>query len=1347
MKKRRWIAFLLFFFCLSVAYAQDQGYLEVKGTIKVDRENLENAKINIYLNGNKEKVYTTNDRGKFEFNIDLNKEYDIVVSKQGYYSKILYINSKIPTADVGIWKYAFAMELIPEIEGFDASLLDEPIGKIRFYEKFGDFDYDEEYTLSIQKRYREMLRAYEKARREAYKKTVAKADDAFNNKDYDTAIELYNKAIDIDPYELYPDDQLYAIGKIIAEDEKNEEKYEENIAKADEYFNNKEYGDAQKYYERALNYKNEKYPKNQLASIKSILEGEEDALEEQRAKERAYNEAIAAGDRSFDIREYENALQKFKDASSIKPSEQYPKEKITELNRIIAELNKNKQNQAEIDKAYLEAIALADNKYEQKALNEALSNYKKASTIKPGETYPRTRINEINNLLAANQSMEQKYAGFVAAADEALSEKKYQEAKGNYQQALTIKPSESYPKQKIVEIDALLAQLEKQKLKDKEQAYLQLLAQADAQFNKNEYLTAKEFYNQALTINSQESYPKQRIAEIDNILEKQANKKRAYDLAIARADNQFNAENWEGAKVDYVAALEIFPDEQYPQSRLNEIENKLLSAKNAKEQRIAREKAYKAAISKGDSLLNLKNYLASKNAYNSALAIKADEVYPRTKINEIDGILAQQKAMDERYNGLVASADQLFINDQYERAKGDYLRASKLKPEEQHPKKRIAEIDQLLAKAKAEKEEREKIQAQYDELITQADNNFNTKEWQQAKMVYTQASVLKPNETYPKQRIVEIDNMLAKAAEKEEQYANAIESADALFANKSYGEAMAFYSSAIDIKPNESYPQQQLVKINDILAKQKEQEAAYENFIMLADAAFSSNELEKAKSQYQSALSIKPNKEHPRQRLAEIERQLEEKRKNLAEKERLEAQYKSLIAAADQYFNQKQYNQAKEAYQSASFIKPDEMYPKNKLDEIDQLLEAMANKQAAYENKINEGAALLNQQNYQGALSAYQAAAQIKPNEQLPREKINEIQTLLAANKKKQAQYDQFIASADKLFNQKSYSEAKPLYQQARSLMPNQNYPQEQLNKIEGFLAEKAKRDAEQKALMARYNQKIKEADAYFEAKNYIEALPAYMDAKGIKPDENYPDQQMARINQLIKQEQDKLEADFNNAIKMGDRHLSNKDWEKARQQYNLAQNLKPNDPLPPSKITELNNLIESEKQAAKQQAKIDADYNNYIDQADKAFNNNDYTSAMALYKNARNIKPAESYPKERIQLCEAKIQQQKALASAKEEERRQKELEDAQDSYGGDDFDYKGEERDRKFLNELAKKYPEGITVENYNKPNKKIKRVIVNYGGIAKEYIEVKYSYGTFYFRNGQNISRSIFYSETKE
>jgi hypothetical protein len=301
--------------------------------------------------------------------------------------------------------------------------------------------------------------------------------------------------------------------------------------------------------------------------------------------------------------------------------------------------------------------------------------------------------------------------------------------------------------------------------------------------------------------------------------------------------------------------------------------------------------------------------------------------------------------------------------------------------------------------------------------------------------------------------------------------------------------------------------------------------------------------------------------------------------------------------------------------------------------------------------------------------------------------------------------------------------------------------------KIDALIADAAKHEAELQQLMKAYNAKITEADKLFAAQNFNSALSVYMDAKMIKGDETYPDQQIAKINQITKANAAKLEADYSNAIKLGDQFKSTKSYAEAKQKYSLALGLKPNDAVAKAKIVEIENLIAMDKQASEKQAKIDADYNSFISQGDAAFKGKAYPAAISNYKNALTLKAAEKYPKDQIELCERRIKEDKALAAAEEDKRRKAELAASHGSFDKKDFDYIGEQRDNKFLNELSKQYPEGVTIENYDKPNKKIKRVIVNRSGIAKEYIEVTYSYGTYYFRNGQNISRAIFYSETRD
>lgn len=1225
MKKHLLTLLVLVFSLVNCAFSQkDQGYLEVKGTVKVDREGLSGAKINVYKNGTKDKVFNADDGGRFTLRLDLNSDYDLVFSKRGYFSKKLFFKTQVPPEDVGIWNYKFTIELIPEIEGFNASLFNEPIGKFEFNNRLGDFDYDEVYTSNMQKRIKALMTEYEKARREAFKKLIAQADDFFNNNDYDQAIEFYDKAVDLDPFDPYPDDQIFMIGKIIQKDQNAEKNYQKNIQLADQQFNEEYYGNAQKYYLRAVKYKNEKYPNDQLALIETLLNQEEND-----GGDKLYVQTLAAADRLFTSQQYLPALERYKEASGIKPNETYPKDRMAEINTILAQLENDKNSREQLEKEYNQAILLADSRFDAKDFTTARTHYLKATQVKPAETYPRIRLTEIENLLAAQQSNEEKYKQFIAVADASFTAGQYESAKNNYQLALDMKPAETYPANRIKEIDTLLMQLAQTRKQELDEAYKRALAAADAAFNRKAYDEAKNSYQQAMNLKKEEAYPQQKINEIEQQLALMANKKRAYDVAIARADNNYNIENWEQAKSDYQEAQAILSDEQYPRTRITEINNKLLAMKGAAEQRVAQQQA----------------------------------------------------------------------------------------------------------------------ESNYNELIAQADAQFQLQQWEQAKSLYQQAVVVIPEKIYPKQRITEIDNALALLAERNKRYNEAIQLADNKFTQKSYGEALASYNQAGQLKPDETYPKQKISEIQLLLDAQRRNQVAYDNYIKLADAAFSSNQLETARVNYQAALSVKGTETYPAQRIAEIDKMMAEQLAHKEAKAQLDAQYQSSLNTADKHFNLQQWQEAKNYYTQASGLKPGESYPKQRLDEIDMLLAAQQANQQVYEARLNEGAARFNQKNYKGALESYQQAAQIKPNETLPQQKIAELEGLMANAAQKQQQYQQWISQADNFFNQKTYNEALKLYQQASILIPEQAYPKNQITQINQLLADAASRDAAAQAQLKAYKAKIDEADLFFDAQRFDQAIASYSSAKNLKPDETYPDQQIEKINLLIQNASARLDKDFNQAILQGDQFRVQKSYEQAKQQYTKALNLKPQDPLPQSKLIELQNLIDEELLAAERQSKTDAEYANYLSRADKAYKVEDFSTALALYKSAQNVKPGETYPRNQILACERKIQELQASAIAAEEKRKQAELAAAKSTFKGKDFDYSGESRDQRFLSELSKQYPEGITVENYDKSNKKITRVIVNHEGIAKEYIKVIYSYGTFYFRNGQNISGTVFNSETKE
>lgn len=115
----------------------------------------------------------------------------------------------------------------------------------------------------------------------------------------------------------------------------------------------------------------------------------------------------------------------------------------------------------------------------------------------------------------------------------------------------------------------------------------------------------------------------------------------------------------------------------------------------------------------------------------------------------------------------------------------------------------------------------------YKEAIEQADAALTKENYKQAKTLYTKAADYKPEETYPKDKIKEINKILLK--QKASKYKAQVKNADNLFNKKSYDKAKASYGKASKLMPKEKYPKEMIQKINKILADIKKQKE-YENY-------------------------------------------------------------------------------------------------------------------------------------------------------------------------------------------------------------------------------------------------------------------------------------------------------------------------------------------------------------------------------------------------------------------------------------------------------------------------------------------------------------------------------------
>jgi len=131
---------------------------------------LAGAVITLLKNSVQSDKVNTSGNGKFKLTLEPDNDYVIVVSKEGHVSKRISFSTKnVPANKVGRGFPSFPIEvsIFEKIEGLDVSILDKPIGKIEYYKKGNNFDYDEAYTASIQARLQKLKEEMKVKRKEA----------------------------------------------------------------------------------------------------------------------------------------------------------------------------------------------------------------------------------------------------------------------------------------------------------------------------------------------------------------------------------------------------------------------------------------------------------------------------------------------------------------------------------------------------------------------------------------------------------------------------------------------------------------------------------------------------------------------------------------------------------------------------------------------------------------------------------------------------------------------------------------------------------------------------------------------------------------------------------------------------------------------------------------------------------------------------------------------------------------------------------------------------------------------------------------------------------------------------
>ena len=1241
----------LFILLLLISFQQvnAQFRLIMEMAVTDQGKKMAGAEIKVFKNGSLVEMVLTDGKGLADIPCDPNAIYTIEVGgNKGMIKKKIEINTNgvAPEVAKGDLFFPATVELFEKIEGMDVSILDKPIGKIKFNEDYG-FESDADYTKSVQRQLADLKKDFiskkeaDQAKKAAsmkqYAEAIKIADKAFSSEEWEKAAEQYRIAekINPDPLETYPSFQLAELKTKLIKIEADNKRYNEAIGKADAALASKDFEIAIAEYKRASGYKpNEAYPQTKIKEVQGQL------VNFAKVKQ-SYIAAVEKGDNSLKINDLTTAKVAFEEAAGLKPDESYPKNKLAQINDI---LSKQEAKKAEYDNS----IKAADEALAAKNYEAAKTSYQRASSFKPTEQYPKDQIGRVDALIARAVKLNQEYKAAVEKGDNTLTSKNYQEAKTAFETASKLRPSEAYPKEKIKEIIDFIAKNEAA-----EKEYKIKIDEADKAFAAKQYIDAKAAYTIAKTLKPADSYPIEKVSEIDGILANLSKVEENYKTTIAKGDAALSSKDMEGAKAAFNEALTLKSDEQYPKDKLAEIETIVLKNQKSEEE-------YKTAVQNGDDALADKNYDKAKEFFNTASGIKPQEAYPKNKIAEIEKTLAAVAEKENAYNEAIVEGDKAMTSKELEKAKASYSKASSLKPDEDYPKDQLAKIETQLV---ANKE----LETNYKSAITEGDNAFSSKEYEKAKSAYKKAGDLKTQEEYPTSKLVEIDAIITDLKGKEESYNAAIKKGDDALRSEDYEAARLVFEEALALK-DEEYPKG---KIKEIKAKIKAIAAAkaanekshtdYQSAISKGDQLGADSKFDEAISSYTQASQLKPDEAYPKEQIETVKTAKENAAKEAALAE-VQKQYDEKIATADKAFKSGDLEDARTSYQTAASLKVEESYPKEKIQSINATLSHVAETDQHYKDAIGAANKLMIEEKWEEAKVKYNEALTLKPDQEFPKEKIKEIDGRLAKlaveqeeirlqndkNAETEENFSAAIAEADKLFDAEKFEEAMPKYESALVIKEEQ-YPKDKIKEIGLKLSSRAEQEAAAAAQLkidTEYDALILAADGLFESNEFGKAKAKYTAALAVK-DEQYPKDKIAEVDaalialageeaaKVAAAAQAEVDSKYDALVAEADELFKSDKFKNAKSKY-IASIAVKDEQYPKDKIVEADAKLlalageETAKAAAAAQAKINPEYDALIAEADASFDQKDYKQAKGSYEAALSLKE-EQYPKNQI--------------------------------------------------------------------------------------------------------------------
>ncbi len=988
---------------------------------------------------------------------------------------------------------------------------------------------------------------------------------------------------------------------------------------------------------------------NAVALLKKISQDRE-------AAKKAYSALLAQAESEYSKVNITQAIEKLKQAAGLMPEEKFPADRISELEAVLS-------YQDQLEQVYKKSISEADKALASGNSTLAVKKYREAIDAKPDESYPKNKIREIESRQMADQQKKELFAQSMQNGIALFQKNEFENARENFSQAASLNPIAQEPKSWLAKVDEKL-KLEKKRADD----FKKEITSGYDLLNKRDWTKSRDAFQRAKTIIPESNEPITGLTKLDSLI---SINEKAYNTAITSAEEELKRQHFIEAIALYKEALSLKPEQKELNLRIASIEAELKKSQNIIT-------AFEKAMSDGDLLLSQNKLLEAKVKYVKALELIPNNEVAQSKVNEIDQKLKLIATENEQVGQLLKNAEDYFSKSSYNEALSLFNQALAIQPQNAAIKSRRDETELQLNKA-------QNLNLAYSKAIDAANIAFTNNDLSNAKLKYTEANKLKPQEALPIQKIAEIDQIIAKNKQISATVDQYVKDAEKFVASNKIAEAISLYDQAITLKPDQKSLTDRKNELVLMVENQEKSNAAYQAAISKGEKLMIENDLANARISFEDALKVKPSESLPKQRIAEIDKTITDQNQkesqfnnylksinenilsknyssaikyadlalalktNNKEVQELKAKADSLNKhemAVNTKFNElvdkgnlalvaKDLTGARALFVEAGLLKPIEKLPQEKIAQIDRMLAAESEVNQKYITAIQTADEALKTQSYDKALAGYINASSIKPSETYPKDQIVKITQTIETIKRTESQYQAAISTADQAFNSHSFKSAIEYYQSALQVKPDASYPTNMLTKIDSI--EKA-----ELKLQTEYNEFISKGDQLLQSKDLSGSLESYSQALTRRPAEEYPKNQIIKINDLIKANQVRLEQEIANQSEIAKTAMSQKQWDSAIAAYEKILSLKADHSNALSGLNEAKRLKQEEAQINKQYAQL-------IKSSDSLMNKSEFEQALGSYRRSLTLKPEESYPKVKVAELERIINDQKAKQLAYE--------------------------------------------------------------------------------------------------